>query len=150
MQMKTFMAKAETVQRDWWVVDAEGKSIGRLAVEVAVLLRGKHKPTFTPHCDAGDHVIVINADKVVLSGNKGEEKIYWHRQYPGGLKSTTKATVLAKRPERLVEKTIKGMLPHNKLGAQIYRKLRVYAGTTHPHHGQNPQVRRSRANQGTG
>jgi large subunit ribosomal protein L13 len=141
MQMKTFMAKAETVQRDWWVVDAEGKSLGRLAVEVAILLRGKHTPIFTPHCDAGDHVIVINADKVVLSGNKGEEKIYWHSQYPGGLKSTTKANVLAKRPERLVEKTIKGMLPHNKLGAQIYRKLRVYPGATHPHQGQNPQAR---------
>jgi large subunit ribosomal protein L13 len=141
MQMKTFMAKAETVQRDWWVVDAEGKSIGRLATEVAVLLRGKHKPIFTPHCDAGDHVIVINADKVVLTGNKGEELVYWHSQYPGGLKSRTKASILAKRPAHLVEKTIKGMLPHNKLGAQIYRKLRVYAGATHPHQGQNPQVR---------
>jgi large subunit ribosomal protein L13 len=138
--MKTYMANAETVERSWWVVDATGKPIGRLATEVARLLRGKHKPTFTPHVDTGDHVIVINADKVRLSGAKSEERIYWHSQYPGGLKSVTKGSMLEKRPDRLVERTIKGMLPHNKLGAQMYRKLKVYAGPTHPHEAQQPQA----------
>jgi large subunit ribosomal protein L13 len=138
--MKTYMAKPETIQRDWWVVDAAGKPIGRLATEVAKLLRGKHKPTFTPHADTGDHVIVINADKVVLTGNKREERIYWHSGYPGGIKSVTKGSVLAKRPDRLVERTIKGMLPHTTLGAQVYRKLKVYAGENHPHQAQQPRV----------
>jgi large subunit ribosomal protein L13 len=138
--MKTFMANAETIQRDWWVVDAAGKPLGRLAAEVARLLRGKHKPTFTPHVDTGDHVIIINADQVVLSGGKSEERIYWHSQYPGGLKSVTKGSMLQKRPDRLVERTIKGMLPHNRLGAQMYRKLKVYAGAAHPHGAQQPQA----------
>lgn len=138
--MKTFMAKAETIEREWLIVDATGKSLGRLATEVATLLRGKHKPTFTPHMDSGDHVIVINADQVVLTGNKAEERIYWHSQYPGGLKSVTRGQMLEKRPERLVERTIKGMLPHNRLGAQLYRKLKVYAGATHPHDSQKPRV----------
>jgi large subunit ribosomal protein L13 len=137
--MKTFMAKPEELQREWLVIDATGKPLGRLATEAARLLRGKHKPTFTPHVDTGDHVIVINADKVVLSGNKDEERIYWHSQYPGGLKSVTKGQMLAKRPERLVERTIKGMLPHNKLGAQMYTKLKVYAGEAHPHDAQKPR-----------
>jgi len=137
--MKTFMAKAEEIQRDWWIVDATGKSLGRLAAEVARVLRGKHKPTFTPHVDTGDHVIVINAAKIELTGNKGEERIYWHSQYPGGLKSVTRASMQAKRPDRLVERTIKGMLPHNRLGDQMYRKLKVYAGDTHPHEAQKPQ-----------
>lgn len=138
--MKTFMAKAETIEREWLVVDATGKSLGRLATEVATLLRGKHKPTFTPHMDSGDHVIVINADQVVLTGNKREERIHWHSQYPGGLKSVTRGQMLEKRPERLVERTIKGMLPHNRLGAQLYRKLKVYTGATHPHDSQKPRV----------
>ena len=138
--MKTYMATPETVQRDWLLVDATGKPLGRLAAEVAKLLRGKHKPTFTPHVDTGDHVIVINADKVVLTGNKAEERIYWHSQYPGGLKSVTRGSMLEKRPDRLVERTIKGMLPHNKLGAQMYRKLKVYAGAAHPHEAQKPQA----------
>jgi len=138
--MKTFMAKAETIEREWLIVDATGKSLGRLATEVATLLRGKHKPTFTPHMDSGDHVIVINADQVVLTGKKAEERIYWHSQYPGGLKSVTRGQMLEKRPERLVERTIKGMLPHNRLGAQLYRKLKVYAGATHPHDSQKPRV----------
>jgi large subunit ribosomal protein L13 len=138
--MKTFMAKAETIEREWLIVDATGKSLGRLAAEVATLLRGKHKPTFTPHMDSGDHVIVINADKVALTGNKREERIYWHSQYPGGLKSVTRGQMLEKRPERLVERTVKGMLPHNRLGAQLYRKLKVYAGPTHPHDSQKPRV----------
>ena len=138
--MKTFMAKPEEMQRDWWVVDATGKSLGRLAAEVAKVLRGKHKPIFTPHVDTGDHVIVINADQVVLTGNKSEERIYWHSQYPGGLKSVTRGSMLEKRPDRLVERTIKGMLPHNRLGAQMYRKLKVYAGATHPHESQQPKA----------
>jgi large subunit ribosomal protein L13 len=139
--LRTFMAKPETVQRDWLVIDAAGKPLGRLAQEVAKLLRGKHKVTFTPHVDTGDHVIVINAAQVVLSGNsKGEERIYWHSQYPGGLKSVTKATMHEKRPERLVERTIKGMLPHTKLGAQMYRKLKVYADAAHPHEAQQPRA----------
>jgi large subunit ribosomal protein L13 len=137
--MKTFMAKPEELQRDWLVIDATDRPLGRLAQEVAKLLRGKHKPTFTPHVDTGDHVIIINADKVKLTGNKDEELIYWHSQYPGGLKSITKGKMLEKRPERLVERTIKGMLPHNRLGAQMYRKLKVYAGTAHPHQAQQPQ-----------
>lgn len=138
--MKTYMAKPEEMQRAWLIVDATGKPLGRLAAEVAILLRGKHKPIFTPHVDTGDHVIVINAEKVVLTGNKRDERIYWHSQYPGGLKSVTRGSMLDKRPDRLVERTIKGMLPHNKLGAQLYRKLKVYAGPTHPHEGQQPQV----------
>ncbi len=138
--MKTFMAKAEELQRDWWVVDATGKPLGRLAAEVAKLLRGKHKPTFTPHVDTGDHVIIINADKVLLTGNKSEERIYWHSQYPGGLKSVTRGNMLEKRPDRLVERTVKGMLPHNRLGAQMYRKLKVYAGVAHPHEAQQPRA----------
>jgi len=138
--MKTFMAKPEEVQREWWIVDATGKSLGRLAAEVAKLLRGKHKPTFTPHVDTGDHVIVINADKVVLTGNKSEDRIYWHSQYPGGLKSVTRGSMLEKRPERLVERTIKGMLPHTTLGAQMYRKLKVYAGEAHKHDAQKPKA----------
>lgn len=139
--MKTFMAKAETIQREWWVVDAAGKPLGRLSAEVAAILRGKHKPTFTPHMDSGDHVIIINADKVVLSGNKGDERIYWHSQYPGGLKSVTKTQMQTNKPEKLVERTIKGMLPHNRLGAQMYRKLKVYAGESHPHEAQAPKPR---------
>ena len=138
--MKTFMAKAETIEREWLVVDATGKSLGRLATEVAAILRGKHKPTFTPHMDSGDHVIVINAAQVALTGNKRDENIYWHTLYPGGIKSITRGEMLDKRPERLVERTIKGMLPHNKIGAQMYRKLKVYAGATHPHESQKPRT----------
>jgi large subunit ribosomal protein L13 len=139
--MKTFMANAETIQREWWVVDAAGKPLGRLSAEVAAILRGKHKPTFTPHMDSGDHVIIINADKVVLSGKKGQERIYWHSQYPGGLKSVTKTQMQTSKPEKLVERTIKGMLPHNRLGAQMYRKLKVYAGPDHKHEAQAPKPR---------
>lgn len=138
--MKTFMAKAEDQQRDWLVVDAAGKSLGRLAAEVAAILRGKHKVTFTPHVDTGDHVIVINASQVVLTGNKAEENIYWHSQYPGGLKSVTRGQMREKRPERLIERTVKGMLPHNKLGDQMYRKLKVYPGPDHKQAAQKPEV----------
>jgi large subunit ribosomal protein L13 len=133
------MAKEQEVERAWWVVDATDHPLGRLATEVAKLLRGKHKPIFTPHVDTGDHVIVINAEKVALTGNKREEKIYRHSQYPGGLKSVTRGEMLDKKPDRLVERTVKGMLPHNRLGADMYRKLKVYAGSEHPHEAQKPQ-----------
>jgi large subunit ribosomal protein L13 len=138
--MKTFMAKTEDQQRDWLVVDAAGKPLGRLAAEVAAILRGKHKVIFTPHVDTGDHVIVINASQVLLTGNKADENIHWHSQYPGGLKSMTRGQMREKRPERLIERTVKGMLPHNKLGDQMYRKLNVYAGADHPHQAQKPEV----------
>jgi large subunit ribosomal protein L13 len=139
MRTKTFMAKEHEVERTWWVVDATDRPLGRLATQVAVLLRGKHKPIFTPHCDTGDHVIVINADRVALTGNKREELIYRHSQYPGGLKSVTRGQMLEKTPARLVERTVKGMLPHNRLGADQYRKLKVYAGPNHPHEAQKPK-----------
>lgn len=139
--MKTFMAKAEEVQRKWYVVDAEGKPLGRLASEVAKILRGKNKPTYTPHVDTGDHVIVLNAEKVVLTGNKLDQKIYRHHTgWPGGLKEMTARRFMAKRPERAVELAIKGMLPHNSLGRAMFRKLKVYKGTEHEHQAQKPEV----------
>jgi len=137
--MKTFMAKSEAVERDWWVVDAADKPLGRVAAEVARLLRGKHKPIFTPHVDTGDHVIVINADRVLLTGGKADEPIHWHTGYPGGLRSITRGKLRETRPVRLVEKAIRGMLPHNRLGSAMYRKLRVYAGAEHPHAAQKPK-----------
>ena len=139
--MSTFMANAATVERKWFVVDAEGKTLGRLASEVAKVLRGKHKPTFTPHVDTGDHVIVLNADKVVLSGNKMKQKTYFkHSGYIGGDTYTSAEQMLATKPERMVELAIKGMLPKNRLGRQIYRKLNVYRGSEHPHQAQKPEV----------
>jgi large subunit ribosomal protein L13 len=137
--MKTFTAKPADIERKWWVVDASGKPLGRLAAEVAAILRGKHKPIFTPHVDTGDHVIIVNAEKVLLTGNKSEERIYWHSQYPGGLKFVTRGAMLRKTPERLIMRTVKGMLPHNSLGAHMLKKLRVYRGTTHPHEAQRPE-----------
>src|SRR5207244_12759141 len=129
--MKTFSAKPAEIERKWLVVDATGKPLGRLATAVAAILRGKHKPIFTPHVDTGDHVIIINAENVVLTGNKTEEKIYWHSQYPGGLKSITRGAMRQKSPERLIMRTVKGMLPHNTLGAHTLKQLRVYRGATH-------------------
>ncbi len=138
--MRTYTAKPKEITRKWYVVDATGKSVGRLASQVAKILRGKHKPTFTPHVDTGDHVVIINAEKVVLTGrSKPEEEIYRHSQYPGGLKSTTYGEMLAKKPERLVMRAVKGMLPHNTLGALMLKKLRVYRGSEHPHEAQNPE-----------
>ncbi|MFZ5898919.1 MAG: 50S ribosomal protein L13 [Bacillota bacterium] len=135
------MAKAGEIERKWYVIDAEGKHLGRLAAEAAAILRGKHKPIFTPHVDTGDHVIVINADKVVLTGDKQDKKIYYrHSGYPGGLKSMTYRTFLARKPEEAVRKAIVGMLPHNKLGAQMAKKLKVYRGPEHPHEAQKPEV----------
>lgn len=139
--MKTFMANNQTVERKWFVVDAAGKTLGRLSTEVASVLRGKHKPTFTPHVDCGDYVIVINAKEVNLTGNKWEDKKYYrHSQYPGGLRTTNAKTMNATFPERIVEFAVKGMLPKGRLGRQMYKKLFVYAGVDHPHAAQKPEV----------
>ena len=138
--MSTYSPKASEIERAWHVVDAEGMVLGRLATEVARLLRGKHKPTFTPHLDTGDHVIVINADKVVLTSSKAETKlVYRHTGYPGGLKTATYAQMLDRKPDDAVRRTIRGMLPKNRLGRQMLTKLKVYAGPTHPHAAQNPE-----------
>lgn len=137
----TFMANSSNVERKWFVVDAEGQTLGRLAAEVAKVLRGKHKPTFTPHVDTGDFVIVVNADKVKLTGKKLIQKTYFHHSgYPGGSTFTQAGHMLEKRPERVVEMAVRGMLPKNKLGEQMYRKLNVYAGAEHPHQAQKPEV----------
>ncbi|SCM81752.1 50S ribosomal subunit protein L13 [uncultured Sporomusa sp.] len=139
--MKTFMANPADIQRKWYVVDAEGQTLGRLAVEVAKVLRGKNKPTFTPHVDTGDHVIVVNADKVVFTGKKLEQKTYFrHSGYPGGTTFTTAGKMMQTKPERVIEIAVKGMLPKNSLGRQMYRKLNVYAGPNHPHSAQQPEV----------
>jgi large subunit ribosomal protein L13 len=134
------MAKKGDVQGNWYVVDAENKVLGRLASELAKILRGKNKPTFTPHVDTGDYVIVINADKVNLTGKKWKDKAYYsHSGYPGGIKSITAENLKAKRPEDLVRFAVKGMLPKNRLGRKLFRKLKVYAGSEHPHQAQQPQ-----------
>ena len=139
--MKTFMANEATIERKWYVVDADGKTLGRLAAEVAKILRGKHKPTFTPHVDTGDHVIIVNAAKVALTGNKLIQKTYFkHSGYPGGTTFTPAGKMLADKPERVLELAVRGMLPKNKLGRQMYRKLQVYRGADHPHAAQSPEV----------
>ncbi|HHX39140.1 MAG TPA: 50S ribosomal protein L13 [Armatimonadetes bacterium] len=137
--MKTYVAKPREIEREWFVIDAAGKPLGRVATRAAAILRGKHKPTFTPNVDTGDHVVIINAEKAVLTGNKADEPIYRHSGYPGGLKSTTKGKVMAAHPEQLMMRAVKGMLPHNKLGAQMIQKLKVYAGAEHPHAAQMPK-----------
>ena len=139
--MKTYTPKASEIQRDWYVVDAEGMILGRLATEVARVLRGKHKPTFSPHIDTGDHVIVINADKVAMSGSgKAEDKRVWrHSGYPGGIKSQSYAELLDRKPAEAVRGTIRGMLPKGPLGRQQVKKLKVYAGPEHPHTAQSPK-----------
>ncbi|MGY6502768.1 MAG: 50S ribosomal protein L13 [Acidimicrobiales bacterium] len=138
--MRTFTPRPTDIQRSWHVVDAEGLVLGRLSTEVARLLRGKHKPTFAPHVDTGDHVIIVNADKVVLSSNKVDRKLVWrHSGFPGGIKSRTYGEELARSPEDAVRRTIRGMLPKNRLGRQQLKKLKVYSGPTHPHAAQNPQ-----------
>ena len=137
--MKTYAPKASEITRDWFVVDAEGLTLGRMATEVARVLRGKHKPTFAPFIDTGDHVIIVNADKVVLSSGKAERKqVHHHSGYPGGLKTRTYAEMLARRPADAVRQSIVGMLPKNRLGRQQATKLKVYAGPTHPHAAQKP------------
>lgn len=138
--MKTYMANAQTITRKWYVVDAEGKTLGRLATEIASVLKGKHKPTYTPHVDNGDYVIVINAEKIVLTGKKWDQKIYYsHSGYDGGLSETKAKDVMEKFPTRMVEKAVKGMLPKNALGRQMFRKLFVYAGPEHKHQAQQPE-----------
>lgn len=138
--MSTYMAKPDEVERQWYVVDAAGKTLGRLATKIADILRGKNKPTFTPHVDTGDFVIVVNADKIELTGNKWQQKKYYtHSGYPGGIKETPYNKLVEKKPEFIIEKAVKGMIPHNKLGRKIIKKLKVYAGPEHPHQAQQPQ-----------
>lgn len=137
--MKTFMANAQTVERKWYVVDADGMTLGRLASQVAAILRGKNKPTYTPHCDTGDHVIIINAAKVVLTGKKLDQKIYYHHTgYVGGLKETKYRKLLAEKPEFAIRRAVVGMLPKGPLGRQMAKKLKVYAGPNHDHAAQKP------------
>lgn len=137
----TYMAKPNEVERKWYVVDAEGQTLGRLASQVASVLRGKNKPEFTPHVDTGDFVVIINADKVKLTGKKLSNKMYYfHSLYPGGLKKFTASEMLAKKPERVLELAVKGMLPKNRLGRTLGTKLKVYAGSEHPHQAQQPEV----------
>lgn len=138
--MKTYSAKPKDIKRKWYIVDAKGKILGRLATKVAFVLRGKHKPTFTPHLDCGDGVIVINAKQIVLSGDKLKKKIHYHHSlYPGGLKSEDYETFLKKKPEKVIEKAVKGMLPHNKLGQAMLKKLKVYKDAEHLHQAQKPE-----------
>ena len=139
--MKTYQATAQDRERDWYVVDAEGKTLGRLATQIANVLRGKRKPTYTPHVDVGDFVIVVNVEKVAVTGDKREKKLYWrHTGYPGGIRSRTLGDMLEKRPEEVIRKAVKGMLPRNRLGRQQLRKLKVYAGPDHPHQAQKPET----------
>lgn len=143
--MKTYMAKPAEVDRKWYVIDAADQTLGRLSSEVASILRGKHKPTYTPHVDTGDFVIVINASKVKLTGDKLNKKLYrYHTGYPGGLKEMDYRTLMQKKPEKAIEVAVKGMLPHNKLGDQMYKKLKVYRGSEHPHQAQKPEIRELR------
>lgn len=137
--MKTFMQTKENVERNWYVIDAEGKTLGRLATKAATMLRGKHKPTYTPHVDCGDFIIIINADKVKLTGNKLEDKKYYnHSGFPGGLRERNAAEMIESYPEEMVERAIKGMLPHNRLGRAMGKKLFVYRGAEHKHAAQKP------------
>ncbi len=139
--MKSYMAKANEVERKWYIIDAEDKVLGRLATEIATILRGKNKPIYTPHVDTGDFVIVINADKVKLTGRKLEQKKYsYHTGYPGGLRQVSYGELMEKNPEKIIELAVKGMLPKNSLGRQMYRKLKVYRGTEHGHEAQKPEV----------
>ena len=138
--MTSYMQKKEEVKRDWFVIDAEGKPLGRVATLAATYLRGKHKPTYTPHIDCGDNIIIINADKVVLTGNKENTKIYYnHSMYPGGLRERTAKVMKERYPVEMVERAVKGMLPHNRLGRQMYKKLFVYTGSEHKHDAQQPK-----------
>lgn len=139
--MKTFSAKLSDIERNWYIVDADGKVLGRLASAISMVLRGKNKPIFTPHMDTGDFVIVINAEKVKLTGNKlTDKKYYSHTGYPGGLKETTAGKLLKEKPERVLISAVRGMLPKNSLGRQLIKKLKIYAGPEHPHTAQNPKV----------
>ncbi len=139
--MKTYQQKPSEVRRQWFVVDARGKVLGRLASRIAAILRGKHKPTFTPHVDGGDFVVVVNAEKIRLTGRKLQEKVYyWHTGYPGGIKSATAAQMLERKPEWVIQKAVQRMLPKNPLGRRMLRKLKVYRGPEHPHAAQQPKA----------
>ena len=139
--MNTFMASPATIERKWYVIDASGKTLGRLSSEVAKVLRGKNKPIFTPHIDTGDYVIIVNADKVKVTGKKLDQKKYYHHSdYVGGMKETSLKEMIAKKPEKVIELAIKGMLPKGPLGREMYKKLFVYAGAEHPHAAQKPEV----------
>lgn len=138
--MKTISAKPETVERDWYVVDATDKTLGRLATEVARRLRGKHKPIYTPHVDTGDYIVVINAEKIKVTGRKTTDKVYYHHTgYPGGIKGITFDKLIIKKPQQVIELAVKGMLPRNSLGRTMMRKLKIYAGSEHPHTAQQPK-----------
>lgn len=138
--MKTYSAKPNTVEHDWYIVDAEGKTLGRLASEIAHRLRGKHKPEYTPHVDTGDYIVVVNAEKIAVTGNKAKDKMYYkHTGYVGNLKSISFEKLIDKAPERVLQTAVKGMLPKNPLGRAMFSKLKVYAGTTHPHAAQQPK-----------
>lgn len=140
MSQKTTIPKIDEIEREWWVVDAADIPLGRLATRVASVLRGKHKPSFTPHLDVGDHVIVINASQVAVTSNKSEQKIYYrHSGFPGGITAESFARLRERRPEAIIERAVKGMLPKNRLGRQMFRKLRVYPGSEHPHSSQKPK-----------
>lgn len=139
--MRTFSAREQDIEQKWYVVDAQGKTLGRLATEIATRLRGKHKPIYTPHVDCGDYIIVVNAEKVWVTGLKMDQKVYYrHSGYPGGLKEITLREQLKKFPERVIESAVKGMLPKNRLGRKMVKKLKVYAGPTHPHAAQKPEI----------
>ncbi len=139
--MKSYMQKKETVERKWYVIDAEGKPLGRVAAKAAHMLRGKHKPTFTPHIDCGDYIIIVNAEKVLLTGNKlNDKKYYNHSMYAGGLRERTAKEMIERYPEEMIERAVKGMLPKGRLGRQMYKKLFVYAGPEHKHEAQKPTV----------
>ena len=139
--MRTYSAKPSEINREWFVVDADGATLGRMSCEVAKILRGKHKPQYTPHMDTGDFVIVVNAEKIRMTGNKMDQKVYYHHSgYLGGLKEKPIAKVMAENPEQAVFHAVKGMLPHNKLGRAMFKKLKVYAGADHPHEAQGPKI----------
>jgi large subunit ribosomal protein L13 len=139
--MKTISAKAETVQHDWYLIDAEGQTLGRLATEIARRLRGKHKTEYTPHVDTGDYIVIVNAEKVKVTGRKATDKIYYrHTGFPGGLKEASFTQMIERSPEKVIELAVKGMLPRNTLGRTMYRKLKVYAGQEHPHEAQQPET----------
>ncbi len=138
--MKTYSAKSETINRHWFLINAENKILGRLAASIASRLRGKHKPEFTPHVDTGDYIVVVNAEKVSYTGNKGKDKIYYtHSGYPGGIKGVSLEDLASKAPDKVIKSAVKGMLPRGPLGREMFRKLRVYSGADHPHIAQNPQ-----------
>ena len=141
MRIKTYTPKPEDIQREWLVIDAKDQTLGRLATQIAILLRGKHKPMFTPNTDVCDYVIVLNANKINVTGRKMEQKIYYrHSQYPGGLKSRTLKEQLARFPDRVIYEAVRGMLPKNKLGRQMIKKMKIYTGDSHPHEAQKPKV----------